>query len=285
MRSLKYKISTSFIINSLRLEIENVINEEIQFVGSLNERNNGLLTFSTANLLHDFGQLGIIFVPIDNVKSENFICVANPRLAFIKAVIWLQENVGFNDIQESFISEGTLFGENIYIGKGVRIGKNVKVGNNVVLGDFTVVGNDVVIKSGSVIGEDGFGFQRDNDDSPLRFPHLGQVIISDFVEIGSNVTINKGTLGATKLGKYVKIDDQVHIAHNVIVGDKTLITAGAVIGGGVVIGSGVWVGLNSTFHQKKIISDNVTIGMGANVFFDASEGTTLAGFPSRVLPK
>lgn len=285
MRSLKHKVSISIIINSLNFEIESLISEEIQFVGSLKEIGEGLLTFSATSLTHDFAQLGVIFAPIDTVPSENFICVTNPRLAFVKAVSWLQENVGFNDIQESFISEGTIFGGNTFIGKGVRIGRNVKVGNNVVLGDFTVVGNDVTIKSGSVIGEDGFGFERDNDGSPLRFPHLGQVIISDYVEIGSNVTINRGALGATKIGKHVKIDDQVHVAHNVTIGDKTLITAGAVIGGSVTIGSGVWVGLNSTFHQKRIIRDNATIGMGANVFSDVSEGTTIAGFPSRVMPK
>jgi UDP-3-O-[3-hydroxymyristoyl] glucosamine N-acyltransferase len=284
MRSLKHKVLSSVLISKLNLNHERLVDDEIEYVGGLKEMGKGLLTFSTNNLTDDINQLGIIFVPIESAASSSSICVTCPRLAFIRAVSWLQENVGFNDIQKSFINRGTIFGKNISLGKGVIIGENVKLGNNVVLGDFTVVGNNVTIKSGAVIGEDGFGFERDNSGRPVRFPHLGQVVIDDDAEIGSNVTINKGTLGTTKIGKCVKVDDQVHIAHNVTIGDNTLITAGAVIGGGVIIGSGVWVGLNSTFHQKKIIGNNAIIGMGVNVFSNVSDGLTLGGFPGRVIP-
>lgn len=285
MRSLKHKVTKSVLISSLNFDCDLFTDVEIEHVGSLDEVKENFLTFSTTILKDNVCPNGVVFVPNESAPFENFFCVSNPRLAFIKAVSWLQENIGFNDIQESVIAEGTVFGENTVIGRGVRIAKNVKIGNNVVIGDFTIVGNDVTIKSGSVIGEDGFGFERDVDGKPWRFPHLGQVVIEDYVEIGSNVTINKGTLGTTRVGRCVKIDDQVHVAHNVTIGENTLITAGAIIGGGVIIGRGVWVGLNSTFHQKKVVGDNSIVGMGANVFSDVSASSTLAGFPSRVVPK
>jgi len=245
----------------------------------------GLLSFSSERVRYINEGEGLVFAPVNSIKSKSVVRVNNPRLVFIKALRWLHENIGFKGIRETFVPKNAVLGNNVTIGDGVSIGENVRIGNNVVVGGDTVIGDRVSIKSGSVIGEDGFGFERDEDGVPLRFPHLGHVLIRDDVEIGSNVTINKGTLGFTIIGNHVKIDDQVHIAHNVSIGDNSLITAGVVIGGGVSVGRGVWLGLNSAVRQKIVIGDNAVIGIGANIFSDVLDNSTQAGFPSRTVPK
>lgn len=285
MRLIKENISPLLLLKEMNINHDLQITDDIQGVCGLNELGKGLLTFSLKGVRNLNNKYGLVFVPNDSIKSNNLVRVTNPRLEFIKAVSWLQEHIGFKEIQEKFIPKGTVIGKNVYIGNGVIIGEKVTIGNNVVIGDFTVIGDRVSIKSGSVIGEEGFGFERNEYGVPIRFPHLGQVLIHDDVEIGSNVTINKGTLGFTVIGNHVKIDDQVHIAHNVVVSDNVLITAGVIIGGGVTVGKGVWLGLNSAVHQKIVIGENAIIGIGANVFTDVLDNTTKAGFPSRTVPK
>jgi UDP-3-O-[3-hydroxymyristoyl] glucosamine N-acyltransferase len=284
MRLIKETISPFSLLKEMNINHDLEITDDIQGVCGLSELGKGLLTFSSKSVRHLNNEQGLVFAPDDSCKLRNLVHVKNPRLEFIKAVSWLQEHIGFKEIQETFIPTDTVIGKNVSIGHGVIIGEKVRIGSNVVIGDYTVIGDRVSIKSGSVIGEDGFGFERNEFGVPIRFPHLGQVLIHDDVEIGSNVTINKGTLGFTVIGKHVKIDDQVHIAHNVVIGDNVLITAGVIIGGGVSIGKGVWLGLNSAVHQKIVIGENVIIGIGANVFTDVADNTTKAGFPSKTIP-
>tara|TARA_B100000073_G_scaffold185662_1_gene153657 strand:- start:6645 stop:7505 length:861 start_codon:yes stop_codon:yes gene_type:complete len=257
---------------------------EIKFVGALNEDKNGMLTFSKENISSN-NLNAIIFSPKGSLDLPSIIKVNNPRLSFSLALKYIENNIGFENIYSESISSDLSFGKNLILGKGVRIGKNVKIGNNVVINDFVEIGNNCVIKSGSIIGEDGFGFEKDKDSTPIRFPHIGNVLIEDNVEIGSFVTINRGTLGTTTIKKNVKIDDHVHVAHNVKICENSLICAGVVIGGSCLIGKRCWLGLNSTIHQKVIISDDATVGMGANVFKSIKEGITVTGFPSKNVPK
>jgi UDP-3-O-[3-hydroxymyristoyl] glucosamine N-acyltransferase len=285
MRHLKESLPLSQLDSALNFSGRPNLHGDISCVGSISNLMPGVLSFSTTIPSIEQQSVGTIFVPEDCPSSPNLIRVANPRLAFFKAICWLNENVGFVDIQQEHLGDNIRYGKNFTMGRGVVIGSDVHIGNNVVLGDFAIVGNGVIIKSGSIIGEDGHGFERDDNGVPIRFPHIGHVVIGDHTEIGSNVTINKGTLDCTLIGRHVKIDDQVHIAHNVIVEDNSIITAGAIVGGSVVIRKGVWLGLNSAIHQKKIIGENAIIGIGANVFSNVPENTTQAGFPSRTVPK
>ena len=168
--------------------------------------------------------------------------------------------------QPSVISEGVQYGEGLYlgsfcyIGKNVSIGNNVKiypnsfVGDNVVIGDNcvlfagarvyseTIIGNNCTIHSGTIVGSDGFGFAPQEDGTYSKVPQIGNVIIEDNVEIGACTTIDRATLGSTVIRKGVKLDNQIQIAHNVEIGENTVIAAQSGISGSTKIGKHNMIG-------------------------------------------
>ena len=135
---------------------------------------------------------------------------------------------------------------------------------------------------GTVIGGEGFGWYG---DPPKRFPHIGGVQIGTGVEIGSNVTIDRGALADTIIGHHVKIDNGVHVGHNAVIGDRSILTAHCVIGGSAVIGEDVWVGLGALIKNKVKVGNGATIGMGAVVVKDVPAGVTVVGNPAKELKK
>jgi len=232
----------------------------------------------------------LVLVPFDFEAKESmfsYIKVQNPRLAFAKVV----QNFFVDKVIYDIDNTSTI-GDNCYIAKEVKIskyciiGNNVSIGrgtvinNHVVIGDNTVIGENCYIKSGSVIGEDGFGFDFEDDGRPIRIPHLGKVVLGNRVEIGAKNTIAKATLGVTKIEDNVKIDDQVHIAHNCSIGKNTIITACAEISGSVKIGQKCWIAPNVSIIQKVSIGDNVTIGIGAVVTKDIEKNKKIMGLES-----
>lgn len=168
----------------------------------------------------------------DNVVTNAFIIVDNPRLAFAKVLTEY-----FVEKRNPGIGQYTVIDPTVKIGKNVVIGNNCSVGRNVEIGDYTEIRNNVVItdgvkigahcliRSSSVIGEEGFGFGNEVDGTPIRIPHLGSVEIGNYVEIGNFTTIARGTLKNTIIRSHVKIDNLVHIAHNCLIGEKTMIIA------------------------------------------------------------
>jgi UDP-3-O-[3-hydroxymyristoyl] glucosamine N-acyltransferase len=171
-------------------------------------------------------------------------------------------------VGERFVCRGNLFteasvviGDGVRMGEGCRIGAGSVIGDGCVLGDFchiypnvtlypgTVLGSRVRIHSASVLGSDGFGFAP-RAGRWEKIPHLGTVEIGDDVEIGAGCTIDRGTFGITRIGHGVKLDDQVHIAHNVSIGDHTLLVAKVGISGHIRIGDGVRVGPMSGVAQN-----------------------------------
>jgi UDP-3-O-[3-hydroxymyristoyl] glucosamine N-acyltransferase LpxD len=140
-----------------------------------------------------------------------------------------------------------------------------------------IIGSDVYIKSGAVIGQKGFGFERDDSGTPVLFPQLGGVRIGDRVEVGALSTIARGALGDTVVSDDVKLDDHVHIAHNVEIGPRCLVTAGAVVSGSVKIGSDVWIGPNATTTNAIEIGGGATISLGAVVARDVKPGKHVSG--------
>ncbi|HQK37540.1 MAG TPA: UDP-3-O-(3-hydroxymyristoyl)glucosamine N-acyltransferase, partial [Bacteroidales bacterium] len=153
------------------------------------------------------------------------------------------------------VGKGTYVGPFAVIDKGARIGKNVRiypqvyVGRNAEVGDNTIlypgvkiyhdckVGKNCILHAGVVVGSDGFGFAPDENKVYKKIPQLGNVVIEDDVEIGANTTIDRARFGRTKIGNGVKIDNLVQIAHNVVVGDNSVIVAQAGISGSSSIGS------------------------------------------------
>lgn len=137
--------------------------------------------------------------------------------------------------EKAKIGAGTMIYPQVYVGKGVRIGKNCKIDSGVRIYDYCVVGDNCVIHSNSVIGGDGFGYQP-TADGFKKIPQLGNVILEDFVEIGSNCSIDRATIGSTIIGKGTKIDNLIQIAHNVKIGQHNVIAAQAGIAGSTIIG-------------------------------------------------
>lgn len=138
----------------------------------------------------------------------------------------------------------------------------------------------------SVAGTDGFGYEW-NGKRLVKFPHHGDVKIGKDVEIGAFTCIDRATLEgeATVIGEGTKIDNLVHIAHNVKIGKHCLIVAGSVIGGGVIMGDRVYVGIGAMIKNKVKIGNDVTIGMGAVVLQDIPDGWTVIGNPAKRLEK
>lgn len=146
-------------------------------------------------------------------------------------------------------------------------------------------GENFKVGENTVIGGDGFGFEKNEKGEYEFFPHFGDVYIGDNVSIGSNTCIDRGTLARTSIGNGVKIDNLVHIAHNVNVGDNCLIVAGSVICGSVKIGEGTYIGANVTIREHLTIGKNCYIGMGSVVTKDIPDGEMWYGNPAKFANK
>ncbi|WP_445458053.1 UDP-3-O-(3-hydroxymyristoyl)glucosamine N-acyltransferase [Flavobacterium sp. HNIBRBA15423] len=206
--------------------------------------------------------------------------------------------------QPSVISEDVVYGEGLYlgsfcyIGKNVTIGKNAKIypnsfiGDNVVIGDDcvffagvriyseTVIGNNCTVHSGSIIGSDGFGFAPQEDGTYQKVPQIGNVIIEDNVEIGACTTIDRATLGSTIIRKGVKLDNQIQIAHNVEIGQNTVIAAQTGIAGSTKIGKNCMIGGQVGFAGHLTIGDNVKIQAQSGIGKNLNDGEIVQGSPA-----
>lgn len=217
--------------------------------------------------------------------KTNLVFVDNPRLWFLRCVRKYTKKARFTGIHETAILETRSLGKDIYVGPGAYVGRDVRIGDRTVVcgavqihGDVSI-GREVEIKPGAIIGTDGFGFERAEDGSLERFPHIGGVVIEDQVEIGANTCVDRGTLTNTIVGFGSKIDNLVHIGHNAKIGRNCLIAAGSVICGSE-IGDNCFVGVGARVKQKVKIGRNVVIGMGAVVLKDVPDDTVVVGVPA-----
>ena len=180
-------------------------------------------------------------------------------------------------------------GVNTSIAAGAVISENVRIGNNciiepnVFIHPGTVIGNNVYIKACAVIGGNGFGYVKSPDGSFDHVPHFGRVIIEDNVHIGSNTCIDRGSLSDTIIRKGVKIDNLVHIAHNVEIGEHTLVIACAMVAGSVKIGSNAWIAPAASIKNGLTIGSGTTVGMASLVLKSVEDGKTVAGVPAKEL--
>jgi UDP-3-O-[3-hydroxymyristoyl] glucosamine N-acyltransferase len=206
--------------------------------------------------------------------------------------------------QPSFIDKSAAIGEDFYlgafayVGENVTIGQRVKiypgafVGDNVTIGDDvvifagakiyseTVIGNFCVIHSGSVIGADGFGFAPNESGEYSKIPQTGNVILEDFVDVGANTTIDRATLGSTIIRKGVKLDNQIQIAHNVEIGENTVIAAQSGIAGSTKIGKNCMIGGQVGIIGHLKIGNNVKIQAQSGVIGNVKDNETLQGSPA-----
>ena len=187
----------------------------------------------------------------------------NPQLLFIKII---QESYSpsdssmFSSTMDSYnkIDVSATIGVNVVLGKNVVIGKSSIIYPNVTIYDNSIIGDNVIIQSGAVIGSDGFGLIKDSD-LWVKVPHVGNVVIGNNVEIGANTTIDKGTIDSTIISDNVKIDNLVHVAHNVYIGKNTAIAACVGIAGSTSIGENCTIGGGSGLNGHIDITDNVHI--------------------------
>jgi UDP-3-O-[3-hydroxymyristoyl] glucosamine N-acyltransferase len=179
------------------------------------------------------------------------------------------------------VGNNVLIGAHAFIANDVVIGDNCVIGHNTVIEPRTVIGNDVRIGSNCTIGGVGFGFEKNEENLYKRIPHIGNVVIKEKVEIGNNTCIDRAVLGSTIIESNVKIDNLVHIAHNVQIGENTMVIANSMIAGSTKIGQNVWVAPSTSVLNKLIIEDNATLGLGSVIIRDVSENDTVVGNPGR----
>jgi UDP-3-O-[3-hydroxymyristoyl] glucosamine N-acyltransferase len=206
--------------------------------------------------------------------------------------------------QPSFISEGVEYGENLYLGSFCYIGKNVKIGDNVKIypnsfvGDNVTIGNNTIlfagvriyseteigknctIHSGSIIGSDGFGFAPNEEGIYSKVPQIGNVIIEDNVDVGACTTIDRATLGSTVIKKGVKLDNQIQIAHNVVIGENTVIASQTGVAGSTKIGKNCIIGGQVGIVGHITIGNNVRIQAQSGVARNVSDGEAVQGSPA-----
>jgi UDP-3-O-[3-hydroxymyristoyl] glucosamine N-acyltransferase len=216
------------------------------------------------------------------------IVCANPRLSFARAV----GHFFANELQIDFPPNGRPehAGQGVVVGPGVVFGPRVSLADGVRIGPNTVLANCTVgprscIGANCTIGLPGFGYERDEDGRSWRFPHLGEVRIGADVEIGSNTCIDRGALGATIVDDGCKIDNLVHVAHNVQIGRGALVIANAMLGGSSIIGDGAWVAPSASLMNKISVGAGATVGMGAVVIRSVAAGDTVAGNPAKKLER
>lgn len=204
----------------------------------------------------------------------------------------------------SFVSESAVYGEGFYLGafsylgENVQVGKNVKVYPNVCIGDHVTIGDNVVvfagavihsesmigngcvIHSGAVIGSDGFGFAPNAKGEYRKVPQTGNVILEDNVEVGAGTTIDRATLGSTILRKGVKLDNQIHIAHNVEIGEHTAIAAQTGIAGSTKVGKNGLIGGQVGMVGHITIGDRVKIQAQSGIAGNVKDDEVLQGSPA-----
>ena len=177
------------------------------------------------------------------------------------------------------VGEGCYVGNFAYIGEDVKIGKNSRIYPHATIYNGCVISNNCILHAGSVIGSDGFGFAPEGDNYK-KIPQLGNVVLEDDVEIGANTTIDRAVMDSTIIRRGVKLDNLVQIAHNVEVGENTVMAAQVGIAGSVKIGSHCMFGGQAGLSGHIHVADHVVFGAQCGVISDVKEPATLLGAPA-----
>jgi len=307
------KITAALIAEVLNGEVIGDENVSVSTLAKIEEGKPGSITFLAnpkyTSYIYDTKSSIIIvnktFVPEYEI-SATLIKVEDAYKAFSKVLEYYnQVKLMKSGIEQpSVISEGVTHGDDLYlgsfsyIGRNTIIGNNVKiypnsfVGDNVIIGDNTIlfagsrvysesiIGKNCIIHSGTIIGSDGFGFVPSEDGTYSKIPQIGNVIIEDDVEIGACTTIDRATLGSTIIRKGVKLDNQIQIAHNVEIGENTVIASQTGIAGSTKIGKNCVIGGQVGIVGHIIIGNFVKIQAQTGVGKSLKDGETVQGSPA-----
>lgn len=284
-------------------------NREISDVKGLAEAGSDDISFAVEPYTEYLPQVhaGAVITEKEYPAGNNtLVLVENPRLAFSKLLELFhpRQSVEQGIHSTAVVDESAKIGENTavmaysVIGKNVRIGAGsvvypyVFIGDNVTIGvnaaiypgavimENTVMGDNAVIRAHAVIGGEGFGFAT-KDGKHTRIPQIGNVTIGDDVEIGACTTIDNGTLGSTKVGRGTKIDNLVHLGHNVEIGEDCFVIAQTGIAGSTKVGNHVTFAGQTGCTGHITIGDNVTFAGKSGIVGNVASNTINAGFPAR----
>ncbi|MEO0059029.1 MAG: UDP-3-O-[3-hydroxymyristoyl] glucosamine N-acyltransferase [Bacteroidota bacterium] len=310
------KFTATQIAEILQGEIVGNSNAEVSTISKIEEGVEGSLTFLSNPKYNSFIYSTKASITIVNKNfvaegeiSSTLIKVEDAYGAFSKILAFYSHTkhskIGIE--QPSSLHSSSVYGQDFYlgsftyIGQNVSIGKNVKIYPNSYVGDNVKIGNDVIIfagvniysdttignncniHSGAIIGADGFGFAPNADGSFDKIPQIGNVIIEDNVDVGAATTIDRATMGSTIIRKGVKLDNQIQIAHNVEIGENTVIAAQTGVAGSTKIGKNCFIGGQAGIAGHLVIGDNVRIqaqsGIASNIASnDKVQGTPAIGY-------
>ncbi len=295
------KFKAQQIAELLQGTIEGNSNIEVSTLSKIESGEPGTLSFLANPKYTKYiysTRASIVIVSNDFVPSEalpetlTLIRVEDPYTGFSKLLSWYEnllkpKKKGIHP--SAVIESSATIGDNVFIGAQVYIGNNTIVGNEVhidagcILGDRVklgarsqlypsvkilddcIVGEDCALHAGVIIGGDGFGFAPNSDNFYHKVPQLGNVVIEDHVEIGANTTIDRSTLGSTIIRKGVKLDNLIQVAHNVEIGENTVIAAQTGIAGSTKIGKNCLIGGQVGIIGHIVIADGVKIAAQSGI--------------------
>lgn len=302
------------IADFLNGEIVGNPDEKVNGISKIEEGQKGSLSFLANPKYSKYlytTQASIVLINKDfNIEGEiatTLIKVDNAYKAFASLLELYNQNkpvkTGIDKL--AFVDDTAVVGEDVYIGGFTYVGRNVEIGanskiypqayigDNVKIGDNTIIysgvkiyedciiGSNCIIHSGTVIGSDGFGFAPQEGTEYKKIPQVGNVIIEEWVEIGSNVSIDRATMGSTIIRKGVKLDNLIQVAHNVEVGENTVIAAQSGVAGSTKIGKDCMIAAQVGIVGHLEIADKVKIaaqsGVSANI---TKEGRIVFGSPA-----
>ena len=284
-------------------------NREISDVKGLAEAGSDDISFAVEPYTEYLPQVhaGAVITEKEYPAGNNtLVLVENPRLAFSKllelfhprqsveqgihstAVVDKSAKIGENTAVMAYavigknvnIGAGSVIYPYVFIGDNVTIGANAAIYPGAVIMENTVMGDNAVIRAHAVIGGEGFGFAT-KDGKHTRIPQIGNVTIGDDVEIGACTTIDNGTLGSTKVGRGTKIDNLVHLGHNVEIGEDCFVIAQTGIAGSTKVGNHVTFAGQTGCTGHITIGDNVTFAGKSGIVGNVASNTINAGFPAR----
>ena len=307
------KFTAKQIAEILNGEIVGNSDVEVHTLSKIEEAAEGSLTFLanpkyTPYIYTTQASITIIgqdFIPDQKIETT-LIKVENAYSSFSKLLEYYNHIKNNKSGIESpvFISESAAYGEGVYIGAFSYIGENVVIGDhvkiypntfigdNVTIGSHTtlfsgvkvysdcVIGSHCYINSAAVIGADGFGFSPDDTGAYQKVPQIGNVIIEDYVDIGASTTIDRATLGSTLIKKGVKLDNQIQVAHNVVIGENTVIAAQTGIAGSTKIGTNCQIGGQVGIAGHIEIGNNVKIQAQSGIAHTIKDNEVLQGTPA-----
>lgn len=305
---MKFKAST--IAEFLKGTVEGNPDVEVHTVSKIEEGKPGSLSFlaNPKYEKHIYNSESSIILINKDFKPERpiaatLIRVDNAYEGFASLLdLYQQSKPQKTGIRQNVsVHETAEIGENVYMGEftvveqGVKIGNNVKIypqvyiGDGVEIGDNTIlysgvkiyegskIGKNCVIHSGTIIGADGFGFAPDAENNYRKIPQIGIVVIQDNVELGANCCVDRATMGATVIHKGVKLDNLIQIAHNVEVGENTVMAAQTGVAGSTKVGKNNMFAAQVGIIGHLTIGDNVKIGGQSGVINDVKDGEILQG--------